>query len=332
MGHLDKKIVALIAIAIIGISIVVGIIAQSGTNWLYIGDTPNPSVQPTPTPSPTPIPQFVRLETSIDQMQGTWMRSASTGLPIFSTGVNYQVANTGNKDAYDVSISVEINGSPVHSETQNIGSGETKYLQHTFNLKVDESATVYVSAYCPEDQNDYSLSVSAQFPRSQGAFSGDTSFYKLYITPNDQKMQDKASEITTNPLEPNWMEVRDWVSGNIVYKSDSSNHGSSEYWQLPRETLDSRTGDCEDYAILTASLLRAAGWKSDEVYVLVGTANEDGQTVGHAFIKIKILGVWYWCEPQVNSWEMLLFADFNTAKYNIDAEFNDVSFHYGEVS
>ena len=327
---MKKVFIALIVISIIITSVVIGAIAVSKLGLLDVTIAPNPFVQPTPTPSPTPIPEFVRLQTGIYQMEGTWVRSISTGLPVFSSGVNYQVRNDGNKQATDVSIQAEINGAPMHSETQNIASGETKYFELTFNLKVDESATVYVRASCPEDQNDYSTTVSAPFPRSEGDFDGHSNFYKLYVTPNDQKIQDMASQITTNPLAPDWMEIRDWVSNQITYTSDSSKHGQSEYWQLPRETMNSRTGDCEDYAILTASLLRASGWKSDEVYVLVGTANENGQTVGHAFIKIKVLGMWYWCEPQADSWEMLLFADFSTAKYDIEAEFNDQYFHYGE--
>ncbi len=51
-----------------------------------------------------------------------------------------------------------------------------------------------------------------------------------------------------------------WVHRNIEYRSDSETHGAREYWQLPAETLYLMTGDCEDIAILTASLLEALGF------------------------------------------------------------------------
>jgi transglutaminase-like putative cysteine protease len=100
-----------------------------------------------------------------------------------------------------------------------------------------------------------------------------------------------------------------------------------EFWQLSPETLITHKGDCEDFAILLCSLLRADGWGTDEVYVVLGR-NEEGYY--HAWVKVKIpLIGWYNIEPQLNGWNTLL-GDYvalrgYTAVYNFnDAEFKEV--------
>ncbi len=46
-----------------------------------------------------------------------------------------------------------------------------------------------------------------------------------------------------------------WVEQNVEYLADPS----GDYWQSAQETLDLRTGDCEDHAILMASIIGALG-------------------------------------------------------------------------
>jgi hypothetical protein len=47
----------------------------------------------------------------------------------------------------------------------------------------------------------------------------------------------------------------EWVYSNIEYKTDAG----VDYWQSTDETLARRTGDCEDQAILLASIISALG-------------------------------------------------------------------------
>jgi transglutaminase-like putative cysteine protease len=47
----------------------------------------------------------------------------------------------------------------------------------------------------------------------------------------------------------------EWVSGNIVYTVDQG----GDHWQSAHETLEKGTGDCEDQAILIASIFGALG-------------------------------------------------------------------------
>lgn len=95
-----------------------------------------------------------------------------------------------------------------------------------------------------------------------------------FVTPNDSDVSSIVLSVTggwSNPSNWNeyWSDVKamyDWVVGNVEYRSDglypvlpSTPAGSIEYsmemWQFPNETLALRQGDCEDMAILLASMI-----------------------------------------------------------------------------
>ena len=56
-------------------------------------------------------------------------------------------------------------------------------------------------------------------------------------------------------VDPIAAEVNRDISSKISYKSDIEAHGVKDYWQSPRQTLQLKTGDCEDFAILQANIL-----------------------------------------------------------------------------
>jgi len=109
-----------------------------------------------------------------------------------------------------------------------------------------------------------------------------------YITPYDQKVIELAESIgmkpfLSHPLE-NAKTAYYWVSENIRYQYDNQTWGkeNGDYWQLPSTTLKLRTGDCEDQALLLASLLRALRLPRENVRVAVS------YTRHHAWCEIKI--------------------------------------------
>ncbi len=53
-------------------------------------------------------------------------------------------------------------------------------------------------------------------------------------------------------------EAYEWVKNNIAYTTDTS----EDYWQAAWETMDLRSGDCEDHAILLCSIIDALGGSS----------------------------------------------------------------------
>ncbi len=110
-----------------------------------------------------------------------------------------------------------------------------------------------------------------------------------YITPYDEKVIELAEFIgmkpfLSYPLE-NARSAYYWVSENIQYRFDNQTWGVQEYWQLPSTTIKLGTGDCEDQALLLASLLRALKLPRDNVRLLVGST---GRGTYHAWVEIKL--------------------------------------------
>ena len=115
--------------------------------------------------------------------------------------------------------------------------------------------------------------------------------YRLYtfVTPDDpavRALADRIESITQLGGDRMRADVAlSIVHENVAYATDQEMHGVSDYWQYPAETLLSGKGDCEDQALLLASLLEALGM--DTVLVIepghasvgVCTGNSDGSTV-----------------------------------------------------
>lgn len=153
---------------------------------------------------------------------------------------------------------------------------------------------------------------------------------KLYITPDDPAIQAAVDDILNEPWTWGYSDfeaLRTWVADHITYIHDIDVYGQRDYWQLPSETLDLRTGDCEDFAILFCTLLRAYGVPADQVYVAVGglSANQ----YSHAYLVERwTTGEWRVLEPQESTWWVLLFGDSVSfwLDYEIGFCFNDESY------
>jgi len=146
-----------------------------------------------------------------------------------------------------------------------------------------------------------------------------------YITPDDPVVREFLQDIlNSEALAFNDFEkLRDRVSSYVSYRYDQDVHGVSEYWQLPSETIELRTGDCEDFAILLCSLLRAYGVPSDQVYVAFGFGED--KVYGHVYLVERwYQGIWRITEPQAGAWAGMLLADWATeVSYDTKYCFND---------
>jgi len=76
-----------------------------------------------------------------------------------------------------------------------------------------------------------------------------------------------------------------WVVKNIKYIADDQSNKCPEFWQFPFETLAAGIGDCEDGAILLASLLVNAGIPAWRIKVAAGYVQEapTAPQGGHAY-------------------------------------------------
>ncbi len=184
------------------------------------------------------------------------------------------------------------------------------------------------------------LSCVAYYQSPTGTLFGMTeSEIRAYITPECSLVRQSLQTIVgAPPYEPSksgFAAIRDWVAASVEYKSDQEQWGVIDYWQTPDETLALHTGDCEDFAILLCTLLRAYGIPAEQMYVAVGV---DNQGHGHAFLieNWYLGGEWRAIEPQVGTQTFppgRRFKDYNLADfkllrdYEIVAGFND-SYYY----
>lgn len=95
---------------------------------------------------------------------------------------------------------------------------------------------------------------------------------------------------------PRWMlprghsfaaEIARWFrtgfrDGTLRYIPDPARPLGYDYWCSPAATLERGGGDCDDLAILGASLLLAGGV---DAWVVVGTIHQGGRIDGHAWIE-----------------------------------------------
>ena len=79
--------------------------------------------------------------------------------------------------------------------------------------------------------------------------------------------------------------VNRWVNRSIRYRDDRVQFGTSDYWADARATLRSRSGDCEDYAILKMQMLAAAGISRDDMMLTL--ARDTVQRADHAVLLVR---------------------------------------------
>jgi hypothetical protein len=103
-------------------------------------------------------------------------------------------------------------------------------------------------------------------------FGDTTQDIQSFITPDNPAVHDKVQEITggysddVNEIWRDYKRLYDWVVNNIEYSYDSyvpslpeTISGEltwrGECWRTPDETIEDETGDCEDMALLLASMM-----------------------------------------------------------------------------
>lgn len=126
---------------------------------------------------------------------------------------------------------------------------------------------------------------------------------KNFIKHNDEILQRIVSRyrLKNNDPDKTAHNVQKWVVRFLTYKYDNDTAKIPEFWQFPFETIHSKAGDCEDGAILIASLCRVAGVPSYRIKVAAGNVKTapTAPTGGHAYaIYLANDGEWRildWC-------------------------------------
>jgi hypothetical protein len=135
---------------------------------------------------------------------------------------------------------------------------------------------------------------------------GIISAYQLYVTPNAPAVQSLATDL--EGIQEVYSESLNWV-----WISEEDLNNEIEYWLFPQTFLEDTptfptnpTGeiasDCEEQANTLASLLIAEGYDSQNVRVVLGLVDFDGEIGGHAWVQVYEEGKWFDIEATAGSY------------------------------
>ncbi len=258
-----------------------------------------------------------KLEVSVRENGSYWGTNGVSGLPELISTVAFSFSNLGNGPAENIEVAVKIDGERISSwSVESLQPSETYSNSVTVNTKYNSANLVTVDASSSLSSATKTFVVNANITRNF-----DKNLCRLFVTPEDKAVIELRNKILKDKplLTFNWMALRDWVGTNIQYKSDLEIHGEVDFWQFPNETLTLGTGDCEDFSILLCSLLRADGWSSDDVHVIVG----EQDNLYHAWVRMTWNNLQYNIEPQGNGFAVAMGDIFSLSGYNAKYYFND---------
>ena len=76
------------------------------------------------------------------------------------------------------------------------------------------------------------------------------------------------------------------INEDITYIDDYHHFHKTDYWADPETTL-LEGGDCEDIALVKASVLQRFGWPAERKHLLVGLLTERGKNESHAVLLVE---------------------------------------------
>lgn len=260
------------------------------------------------------------LEVNVKENSSYWGRNIASDLPELTCNLDVSVTNLGNGSAENVAITTKVDGESYSNDSIALLQPYESYTSSvTITVLYESAKMILAEAWCPISYDSKAFIVNANLSREF-----NETLCRLFITPEEQSVVAMKNQILQGKvsLTPDWIALRDWVGNNIKYSADSEIHGKREFWQFPNETIQLETGDCEDFAVLLCSLLRADGWSSDSVYVIVGEQNKEY----HAWVKIIWNDIQYNIEPQANGFSTFLGDILSLSGYDAKYYFNDNTF------
>ena len=165
---------------------------------------------------------------------------------------------------------------------------------------------------------------------------------RVLITVDDPVVRAKVEEVTrlSRTTEEKQQAIFEYVRKEIEYVTEGNpkkwEYPKSflqykfEFWQLPRETIEWRKGDCEDQAILLCTMMRIAGVPASDVRVVLGEVYWGG-VFGHAWCEFKVRDEWYVLESTCSACGYIKKSEYyKDHSPEIYGWFNDTKYHEGE--
>ncbi len=163
---------------------------------------------------------------------------------------------------------------------------------------------------------------------------------RVFITLDDPVVKAKVEEVTRlcRTREERQQAIFEYVRKETEYATEGNPkkwsypkpylHFKSEFWQLPRETIEWGNGDCEDVSILLCTMMRIAGVPASDIRIVLGFAPSEG--VGHAWTEFKMGDHWYALEstcPTCNYMDKDYYYEVIISNLEVWGWFNDVEYH-----
>jgi predicted transglutaminase-like cysteine proteinase len=104
-------------------------------------------------------------------------------------------------------------------------------------------------------------------------------------------------------------EINRTVNLSIKPVDDQVAHGAVDVWSSPLATLGSRSGDCEDYAILKFVVLLEAGLSPADIRILI--VRDVVRSEDHAIVAVRHEGQWLLLDNR----RLVIRADFELVNY-----------------
>ena len=254
------------------------------SNLGYI-DTLTSIINPNQEPTQTKPGYSMQVSTQLKN----WIQTSTTN-PLAQYTINITATNTQITQPIPATIEYEITNqnSTVKKGTIDLGI-IPENQQKTITQNHEFQKGTYQATYTLKTQkiwDTFTEQFKIDLPRE-----GLGDHVRFYITPNHPTIQNQL-QTTTTDLNT----IYNWVAKNIQYQYDSDIHETEEYWQFPQETLTLKTGDCEDQAFLLCSLIRASGTKVEDIFVALGTIENQG----HAWVIIRTQLGWRTLEPTID--------------------------------
>lgn len=132
--------------------------------------------------------------------------------------------------------------------------------------------------------------------------AGDDSDGQSFITPDDPLVIEKVGDIAgpysgdSNERWTAYKKFYDWIVNFIEYNSDSylpllpptlsgSLSWTKDFWRMPEETIQDGVGDCEDMAVLLASMMLCYNQEEYTIWV-IEIGNDD---IGHLAVAFPVV-------------------------------------------
>ncbi len=222
--------------------------------------------------------------------QLNWVQISTTS-QLAEYTFNIKVTNTGMLETAQTTVDFHIENQTQIVKTGSINFGIIeedleKAINQTVTLEGGTYQATFMLKTSEKEWDTFTDNFKVDIPRE-----GLGDHVRFYVTPNNPSVQAQLLEIG-NDLNT----IYSWVGENINYELDSDIYGTEEYWQFPYETLALKTGDCEDQAFLLASLARASGVEAEDIFVALGTIDNQG----HAWVIVRTQIGWRTLEPTID--------------------------------